>query len=153
MGPNLRIFANRLTSGRARTLKILGAGLLIVTIFFAISGFNSWRADRRAVEHQKKACQIIYGLGFSLTDNSLYGDGINTVTPEVSAKLDNAVEEAFAAADADMEHYTIFRDAVILFAMNLRGDGSLKAETLHSPYELYTYAIDPACSNYMYLGE
>lgn len=153
MSAFLKEFSSTHKSGLLAFVKFLGVGLLIAMIFFTTHGFNSWIADRRAVEHQKTACQIIYSIKLSLNENSVYGDGINSVTPEASAKLDQAVEEAFAAADADGEHYTIFGDAVFLFAKNLRGDGSAKAETLHSPYELYTYAIHPDCANYMYLGE
>ena len=145
----LKTFANTHKRGLLTLLKFLGVGVLIGTIVFASEGLGSWRAGK----HQQKACNILYGIGNPLRDNSVYGEGLNTVTPEVSAKLDKAVVEAFAASDADPKHYRIFGGSVDLFALNLRGDGSQIAETLHSPYELYTYAIWPICTNFMYLGE
>ena len=125
------------------------AVLLSITLFiFAYQGFTAWRAESKVI----RACNLLFPIGNALRPDTPYGDFGTKISNQTLIQLENAAMLASAAA-GDNSRYSFFRDEVELFGMNLYGSTSTQAETLHSPYSIYTYGIFPFCTNYMYLGE
>ena len=116
------------------------------TLNFGYSGFNAWRAQ----SHIQKACNLLYGLGNPLNEGSSYGTDINTLSPSQSAEMTKAAGEAIAAQASD-DRFRFFRDEVLLFDLNVRGNASTGMENLESPYQIYKFGIYPVCTNYVYI--
>ena len=119
--------------------------LVIALLNFGVSGFNAWRAQN----HLQKACNLLYSLGNSLDENSEFGTDINTLTSRESTDVTKAAREAIAAQSAD-DRYRFFRDEVLLFDLNVRGNASTAMENLESPFQIYKFGIYPACTNNVY---
>ena len=145
---NTAVMKNYMLQHKRDLLNLIAVVLSVVTISYAWSGWSQHLAEGKIT----KACEILYPIGNVLTADTPYGDSSPSISNSELAHLEEA---AILASDAAMNNsrYQFFRDEVLLFGMNLDHLTSVQAETLHSPYDLYTYGIDPVCSNQMYVGE
>ncbi len=116
--------------------------VLLISGDFALRGYNFSRAQG----HVKKACELLYPLGNPLRANSPFGTDYNQLSAKESLQMTDAASEALSAATAENQ-YRFFRDEVILFDLNIRGEATTNMENLVSPYLIYTYGIYPVCTN------
>ena len=125
-----------------KTITLVAIVLIFIAGDFGIQGFNFWRAQG----HITKACNLLYGLGNSLRENSQYGTDLNQLSASQSTQMSKAASEAISAQSAENK-FAFFRDEVILFDLNMRGEATVEMENLASPYSIYTYGIYPVCTN------